>query len=619
MRRLLIAAALIALLAFDVGAKMMVLVSNNRTLGTGIYEYVKGAFATNEKALGFDYVVFDAADTTAVWAAASSGTYSMAICLNLPPLTSSYDTDAELLAVGWPLLGMYVDRGSAKAFPIPLMLPLCSNDMVTTGVWASAYTGQIATATLSGSATEYHPFKSESGDSIYCAFSFNGKIEPRVAESDSTGFDFSYPLFWRYTAGTAAVNYKYAHCWMTKGTGAHKVIYLKAAQYNYMQFLWPTVIGMFEKIAPLEFCADAYLFGFGSVDASYTGADTVGFAAGFKAIKEYCVDNGIKLELSCLPRYMQNKSVPADKVLSVSYANAYPANIRLTASNPLGWRLEGSAYPDYFGGLVTGSYSQKVARIKVMQDSCTVYFPSINTATIDAYDGIFSNVTTNVRADSSLMAAADRDVTDIYNDNAIQRPLTLTKHIVGPQRTWVKDIDDGHLNKIRFHPKYSKFDRYDIQNANSADTLKIAYINTAAYSDNRATWQSYIVARLLGQVGYLTSSESEITTSASDCRRLPLRYQPRSGFYLPAYTFAGGSKTSYAASFDGTALAKVDSTRSVFLECLQGMNALKSMSDYMITTHGTLKGPAFVWAWRDEVKYDRRNRRQYANDHVSME
>jgi hypothetical protein len=111
--------------------------------------------------------------------------------------------------------------------------------------------------------------------------------------------------------------------------------------------------------------------------------------------------------------------------------------------------------------------------------------------------------------------------------------------------------------------------------------------------------------------------------AAALANRVNIHSDFQAGMYLPALTFSGGSKYTWGnadstiSAAKSSRRAKVDSTRSVFLDTMKQLNAMKRMGDYIVATYGTTGQGPFIWAWLDEVKWDRKNGRSFSNEHVN--
>jgi hypothetical protein len=381
--------------------------------------------------------------------------------------------------------------------------------------------------------------------------------------------------------------------WMTVGSGNHRIIYLPNAELNYNSENWLIAFSMFTKVQPVEIPIIAYAFGRGDLTALEVGTDTVQFGAGFKRIKDYAVANGMKIDLACYPYYMQSQNVTANKTTATAYADAFPNNIRLTMSAGSSW------YPTAYANMLSaGTYAEKVTKIKYTQDSIGVYFPTMNTTRLESYSAWFASGT-----DSILSAIANRGITDVYNwgpttggSAAPQYPSSASYLIVGPQRTWIND--GGTLHEMRFHT-IGYIARYTLHETTGSpwtgpDGLRVVYTDTVTANGKRASLVTGLLSGLtFGNV--------------------------QAGMYLPAFTFCGGSKTSWTASGRDYRRASVDSSRSIFLDMMKQLNSMKRMGDYIVSTYGTTGQSPIIWAWLDEVKWDRRNGRQFPNSHVRME
>jgi hypothetical protein len=539
------------------------------------------------------------------------GRYDMIVWLSVPAL-GWIASDANCATYGMPHFGQMIDRGSAWASPIPMLIPF-PDDMDHSGNFAAAYTGvEEVTALTSGKGEAY---KDEQGDSLYL-FTTTGQGECRVISADTVGYSphWSHPLMWRSTAARDATTRRYARMWITVGTGNHRVIWLPNATSDLNIGNWLTAFAMFTKVQPIEMPVIAYAFGKVDLTSGEIGADTVQYSAGFKRNVDYAVANGIKLELSCYPYYMQSQAKHINTTQAIAWQAAYPDNIRLTLSSHYAWSTSGVLS-------TTGTYSQKVARLKMLQDSTGVYFPTISTTRLDIYDGRFIDASLG-RADSAVMVLANRGITDAYNwgtaDYGVQYPASSIYGVLGAQRTWIGG------KELRFHP-IGMIARYPLQELNNPDWLKTAYVDTAGTAGTSSSVRraQTIVKYLnysIGNYKYIDGAISSNRGTAGLATRVNNHATFQAGAYLPALTFSGGSKLSWTTAVRGdctTRRAQVDSTRSVFLDTMKQLNAMKRMGDYLVATYGTTGQSPFIWAWLDEVKWDRRNGNQYPNGHVN--
>ena len=562
------------------------------------------------------------------------GRYDIAVMLNMP-LPSWIKTDANCDTYGMPHFLQMVDRNHTWASPIPLLVMSEGfpevND-TTRDDWRKFVTGCHSTTALTAGLG--FPYKDAGGDSLY-TLTPTGREEALVFDSDTTMLIGSTlwpttwvkPLFWRSTTNRDASGFRYASCWMTVGTGNHRVIWLPWATDDCRAGMVPIIFSMFTKVRPIELPIIAYAFGRININGSETGKDTVLYGAGFKAVKDYAVANGMKVELACYPYRMKLQGVAANTTTAVNYATQYPQNIRLTMSSGESWF--GTTYYDMKGSANATIYTTTVVaesspnRIKRTQDSCAVYYPIINTAILDGYDGIFSAASTYNKADSILMALANRNLTDVYNwwtpAYSVAYPASVTYQIVGPQRTWINS--GGTLKEIRFH-SINNIARYNIQELDNPDWLKTAYYDTVGTdkaSYKRAQFMSLMLPRMLGLYVYIDGAEYSVRGAAAKGARAMATAKYSTGIYLPALTFSGGSKLSWAGTSKATRRAAVDSTRSVFLDVMKMVNNQKKMGDYLVQTYGINGTTPFIYSWMSDVKWDRRNGQAFSNSHASME
>jgi len=407
--------------------------------------------------------------------------------------------------------------------------------------------------------------------------------------------------------------------WMTVGTGSHRIIWIPNADVDWQTGNLLTAFAMFTKATPIEMPVLAYAFGKSDIPSIEAGTDTVQYGAGFKRNVDYAVANGIKLELLCVPYYMQSQNVTANKTQAIAYQTAHPDNIRLTISSMYGW----APYAEDLSIIgSTGSYSQKVKRLQQMQDSCEVYFPTISTTRFDAYAGRFIDPTTGL-VDSVLSVLAARNITDVYcwaSNTWAQYPASTVYGILNPSRTWVDD------NELRFHPIGYSYMRYDMQERNNPDWLKTAYVDTVGASSTtssarRAVVNAKYLPYCIGLYKYVNGAIYGTSDgTAAVANRVAAQSTFQVGMFLPAMTFCGGSKLTWKNA-DHTASvttrrAQVDSTRSVFLDTMKQLNAQKKMSDYIVDTYGTTGNRTFIWSWLSDVNWDRKNARPFPNSNV---
>jgi hypothetical protein len=571
-------------------------------------------FARAHEVQGWDYETVMFSDTTFInslyatdpivgGVGAHYGDYDMAVILNMPNVYY-LQTQANCTTQGMYHFDHYINRNSTRAFPIPLLVPIAGSGFLYHATnFATAISGIVeCTAYTSGKGEAY---KDAQGDSLYLWTTSNLE-EALVVNSDSATFSWVVPLMGRYTATRNATKTRYSNMWMTVGSGNHRVIYLPNAEVDANMGNWLTAFAMFTKVTPVEIPVIAYAFGRSALGAAEVGSDTVQYAAGVKRNVDYAVANGIKLELVCYPRYMHTDPNGVN-AQAVAWQARYPSNIRLTVSSAYGW-------PDGADDLVgSGSYSQKVSRIKYVMDSTATHFSTIDRTRLDIYSSLFSTT-----PDSTLMAIVHSGITDVYNWGTAsdeQYPGGTTRSILGPRKIMVNDA--GTLRELRIHSA-ARMARYDMEENVTADWIKTAYVDTAgASSSTSSARRALAIARYLnysiGNYRYIDAGAyGTNNATASIANRVTTLGGFSAGIFLPALTFSGSSQLSWEhddkSASVATRMAQVDSTRSVFLDTMKQLNAQKKMGDYIVATYGTTGQGPFIWAWLTDVKWDRRER-----------
>jgi hypothetical protein len=653
----IITAMLVALIVSTVSVQAKILVINGNTTTaflTSEGPYVKSVFARWQKVLGFEYDVYDAKylktcvacslythhgvaerDTLDILDIAEQGGYSMAILLNLPALgtsfdgnTSSYST-ADFINNGWgtasSALGQWINRNSvAHHFPIPLFVPAPTSITPTANTFfAVGITGSVEAIARTWTTTHDKSYTDAQGDSIYMGSGPTNITESIVAGNDS--LSWVYPLAWRYDAAFDAFGCKPALAWMTVGAGNHKVVYLPYASEYANAFLWPTIIGMFEKITPIDVPILADQFGSASATFWGTSQDTVSLGVNFKAIKDYAVANGMKIDLLGLTWSMKNETGadahPVFQTTAYTYANQYPGNIRITPLTYEGW---GTSNREWLGAANATTYNGvdgMLGRITLAQAGILANFPTISRTRVALYGGYLGQATVGTKTDSMLAALAAKGITDVYNfgdgSYGASYPASLLYQVVGAQRTLIGRGDSA--KEIRFHPM-SSYWRYMLETNTAGDSTRISYLpygaHNTGYNWRRADFMKYLVPVTCGYTR-TTASQSvgsqgiTITSSTYNLATHGAGYQP--GMNLPALTFTGGSAAKYPT------VTGIDPTRSLFLDVMKMINNQVKMSNYIVDTYGTIDQPVFVYSWMEDCKYDRRLGRTFVNSHVRQE
>lgn len=595
--------------------KVMVLCS--KTAAHANSKYINACWSRMVEVLGVkDYVVYDPADTVAVEAAAAGGDYALAIAMNLPELSSSFDSDAEIATAGWGNLGMWVDAGSVNAFPIPLVMLLPTN-MTTTNSWASAYTGQIsstvrATGTPADATALWPvPRKTANGDSLYVYMSWNGNYEALVAEADSSGFSFSTPLVWRYTSAREAVNTKYASMWVTTGTGNHKVFWIPYASKPYNVWQWASVIAAYEPITPIE-CPFNVLF-FGQIANLWhfgTDADTTSLGLNLKTIKDYAVANDIKIDFNVEAYWLDYHAAPSMSTDLIASCAAHPNNLRMSHLTTFDWDDQ----EDWLNA-AGSTYTTMTRRIADTFDSTEVHLPTagISETRIVTYLHYFTGPDPYAKLDTVLLALTASGVTDVQSSSnqysAAMPPSNLKMGVFGPRRMWIatSPTQTSDFDELRMHSK-GLHARYRIQFTNQDDSLRCAYLNYARMNNYRSRFMGEWPAYTLGMFCHDSGGQMNLewaTYYMKVARNAILGF----GWDLPPMTLTGGV-------YD---LAGVDATRSLFLDLLKGYVEQRNAAQYIIDTYGTQDQALFIPAFWDECKYDRRNGNAFANSHVTVE
>jgi hypothetical protein len=610
MKKLLLALLLVSMCASSPSAKVLIITSNSASIAGNNSIYLYAIFDRMHKTLGFSYDQVLATDTTAVWTMANSGLYSCAIAVVLPDLVDgTFDTEAELAAAGYPYLSMYINRNSAKAFPIPLIMPLPTT-LVTSNCWATAYTGQVgqsATAT-----TACLPLTDADGDSIYANCHGDGETRARIADSLS----WCDPMVWQDVVVGASTQ-KYAHIWRTVGSGNHQVVYIVNAPMSYMQFLFAGVIGMFEKVTPvdLSICADEY----GYVAASYaygnnafgTTVDTVSFAYNLHRISDYIVANGMKVDF-LVSGYQMRTQNKANILTLPTLCAAYPANLRMTHKTDYSWNT--TTAKDWLGFSDAGTYSQMVKRISRSIDSTSLYY-SVAENRLSAQCMSYSG-SSWVKTDSVLNAIVDCGVDEIYVVNnsrlGTAMPNSPVYGLIRPGKTW---IGESH-NEIKCYPIGGNSSQGGSGITATIDSARIYYLPSATYMAARGLGSATHSKVNLGEyIIYGSSSYSYSSLSAGVRKAMRVSgYTP--GFAISSGLITGGSRgKGYLPHHYATA----DSTQSMFLYFLQEYNNHLKMANNLATRYGTSNSPTFVWSWLNEVKLDRHLGRAFVNSHVRHE
>jgi hypothetical protein len=551
-------------------------------------------------------------DSLDLWDVASQGGYTEAIALNLPN-NYYWNTRAKCTTIGMPYFVDYINRnakfvngGNSAAFPIPLILPYDGAPYFTLRL-GPKFTGVADTTGINIAAlSDYQSFLDAEGDSIYITTLASPYVNS-VATTDSASW--VYPIYWRDVVTRRTLHNREAWCWMTKGAGNHRIIWMVHGEQDVMATMWPAVLGMFEKITPIEFPILALHFG--KIAAPEWGAslDTVGLGANFKAIKDYAVANGMKIDLLGLVYNMKEVAASSNAVnrsTAYNYMNAWPNNIRITLCSYESWKP--TTYYDWIGSINGASNSEAVSRIKYTQDSTSAptFYPNISTTRADVYGGYFVQSGTLDRAYDALVALASRGITDIYasgKNNTTSYPGATDRGIIGSQRTWIG------THELRIHA-YSGFWRYTLEGAvHNADSLRVAYLSR--FASYRADFMRKLLPYTIGTYTTLTD-DSGIAITAANGIRVSRSAQYNPGMVLNALTFTGGA--GFAVPLVGTS-----ATRSLFLDVMKMMNNQVKMGNYIIDTYGTVKQPAFIYSWMEDVKMDRRNGHKYSGDNVRME
>jgi hypothetical protein len=603
-RTISIALALICL-ATAASGKMLVMSSNKATSAA----YPLGNL---QRALGFEYDRVLASDTTfinSIYPGGSrEGEYSCAMLWPLPTIGTSYDSQAELDAGGWLRVGMYVNRGSARAFPIPLIVP--HSGMSTLGVWAEALTGQIANGPTFS--TDGLPIVNAFDDSLYMNIHATGAgTVSRVADSTS----WCDALLW-VDAAVGASTQKYAVVWRTVGTGSHQVVYVKTPAVSYSQFTLAMAIAMFEKVVPYEVCLLMGNYGYvgnttpdGWFSAWGPSVDTVSCAYNLYRIRDYVVANDIKLDF-LVDSYNMKTQAKANILLVPTLATQHPGNIRMTHSTNRAWSNTGSGSDvDWLGYSGNKYYLTINRRIARSLDSASVYYDIDDDRLVGIgayYNGYWGSTG---KIDSVLRAVTDAGVRDIYtysNAVALMPPRSVYHGTSTAARTWIgEDYDE-----LRSYAM-GRFASDDLSTTN--DTCRIFYINTVARKASRATYSAQISRFMFGE------APSTIPASLGDGMTLPRAArigQPAFGIMINSSFITGGSRQK---GYLPSAYPQADSTQSVAMYFIQDMNNRVKMANNVIAEYGTSGSPLFKWAWLDEVKQDRNLGRAFVNSHVRRE
>ena len=607
---LLLTLALLAPLGADAAKKKVLYITSNGGTATTNTKYSNADVYRIQKTLGYAADKLYASDTTAVQAAFTSGDYGVCIPVNVPDVTASFDTHAEIEAAGWGNLDEWIDPNHPNHAEIPIIF-MAPSVMVTSGVWATAYTGVVGAATVSGY-DDAQPLIGASGDSFYvnCHFS-SGIYATRVADS----VDWCDAIIWNQTAVPGSSEQKYALIWRTVSTGGYPVYYMKYGSASYLTGHLAALIGAYVEVTPVEITIQLE---YGYTDKTHWARsggtiDTIGSEYCMDRIIDYVIAHDMKMEI-ILDQTMLQSDLKDNMTRPINRMILHPENFKLTH-----WTLHSarSGNADWFSALGTARTASQMANAVSLTQTATAADTLVggyldNTRCYGYYNGAYAGGfnATALRVDSVLDVIVGAGITDIITSgnsyNAELPPYSGNYGIIGSMRTWIGP-DYTELRTHAICRDYSGGLSFS-----AIDSQKVAYM--ARFASTRGTNSSQMLKYGFGTFVYSGGTVLSVS-SPSSVYKTALFGTYSAGYHYGQGLICGGSNTG-----GGYVLAGIDSTKSAFADCVltDWYAQVNTMND-IATRYGTMKRPVFIWQFADKMKHDRMLERAYCNSHVRHE
>lgn len=582
MKKLLL--VLIALLfALPVESKILIISSSTGIGNSERAREIEGRLFKSFMVGGVEYYVMQSDDTSAtttdstgIWHEASSGDYSMAVCLGLPILSGGYDSAAELTAAGWPKLHQWVNRADSMAFPINLFIPL-QQYVAPQGVWCDSITGIIEKGDYFS--TSNLPIKGENGDSTYAITHLGTDTNfPIVASNDT--LDWVYPLAW-VDSTTGGYDGKYAMYWMTKGSGNHSVTYMHAASTSYLAGYFASAIAMFEKYQTIE--APLSAEGFGHAAGTF-GSDTTNGSGNLLALIDSIVVWDAKFEfITNTPQWVKGDSLLRDAWpwLETDIA-ANSDNLRMSIYAMGNWIDSTKYWISYLDDYTQDSMETIISR---GLDSIASYPNLAAVIETDIFIGPTGFLNAQGDMHDILKALAVNGIDKIYLYGTsyydIQPSATIRSNHTA-MKTGIKYNSSTYYD-IKFYP-WGTYWAHSYMDANGINQTTVT---------ERASFQSVAIKSMMGEYA------NAVSMSGSEA---DIRFVKKWGHYQPGILF----RPMYIFGDNN------------LLEALTSFNGQKNMINYIVATHGNgVNTEVIKYAWMTEVKWDRYNDRLWPNDHVT--
>lgn len=594
MKRILIA---LLLLVFAVSAeakqKLLVVVGGNQTGRITASGFINSQFYVNMKALGMQSDVVLATDTTAIDSlvfGSTPGDYSKAVFLNMPEFDSTCDTDTDANTCGVPRLGMYLDRNSAKAWPIDMVL-LCPEDIDPTSseLFDSTYTGIRGFTDIGAGAGTDAPLVNADGDSIYSYCHFANTTEARVATNDS--LSWVHPVIWRDVAVTGSANQVYAYTWYTDGAYSNKIWYVRQAQHTYNTGFVMSVIANGQDFASFEM--PVLLREFGYYHSSYS-ADTTSWGANMIEIMDYVVAQGMKLDL-CTSTYQwdDQQDLRSEYQEVEIMATTYPSSLRFTHWTLHSW-TDGN---DWLGVGATRTQAQMEARISGSVTDAAVNMGTTilgNNRLLGYYHSCYNGDWDTAHYGSAVFRAmAAQGITSVFALGGayefIGRDVVVpNKAIICPVRTHIRQSAGGAATELSVYAVSREMRNYSGSTAaNSQTTMTNA--ETAKYTAN-------VFKECVG--GYACIEFGGTRYSSSTAGKAS-RHVVVGGFYQPGHMWNAATITGGAGT---PTVSNLMTALSIIKNSVDMCNAIT---------------PGFcTYTWAEDTNNGRYTNRKWPDSHV---
>lgn len=592
MKRLLIA-ALLLLFALPVEGRVLVIYGEPSSSDVISETNVTNkAFGKYRDYLGFDYDVVSAKDTTLVRTKAQSGDYTCAVFLNLPEFDAALRSNAEVLAAGCGLLGVWIGP-SDVLMPLPIIVPLPGEAFSTAAAQSifSDSCGVDVTSTDSVSVT-YQQFTNANGDTL--RLSAHAHDVSPIAFLDLDNQTHVTALTWM-SDSRESLTYTASNWWKYDKDNGHPVYIIQHCGSSMSGAPFATTLGFHERCTPMDvvLIADEYPWW------NVSSPDTTGQSTNAWSFANFCINNSFKVEMAVMEPY--HDSFPGRNSMTLITANTNIFHITPNTRHRIFTANELTGY-DWLGYRQTQNSSERRTNIGIAQDSIAAdyYMSGMDLTWVMAYIGMYGYRSGQPKFGQELLgdmhSTGIRNIVSWGNNMTAQWPHSISS-------------TDGmyqYTNSMRFWVGTDEMQIYAINNEDLYGLTKTKIApNALTGSQNNMLW------RIMGC--WWNPGTDASAVNAAICLRISDNPSKVSlyGQYAPGFRIDSDTFTDCASAYSNG-----DACNAVFIAGMVN-DQINFYNSVAATCTATGVVPLRSCHLAD-VNYGRRTGKPFPNSHVTV-